>query len=458
MSIIFKEKKLFHAPPDLPDDIRRLGWQDVLTPLMKFSHDHHLLWCVPWLARKLSGDAQREWIGTHRQHVALHMPALFSASFNEVHLRRGHTKRLGEFSLDPYDRPIILYEYRPCLNEDQSYFIATINHLRYQGTERESELPSFSPPAVDFTVDMMKNLKIFQWSFSQDTGILEISEDQVAFLGLPDDPDIFSNPLVHMETIFAEDRQAIQRASHAAMDEGTKYDVTYRVWTGQGDLALTRTICHQIDFPRTHRAKLHGSTIVMPKIAKEIERSFIDPLTGLLNRHIFDRDLDACQAQLQAHASFEYTLGIIDVDNFKKVNDHLGHAVGDRYLQALGKLITSMTSDDIKGYRLGGDEFCLIFSGFELNTSRLQRMARELQTGAEAMFRNLFANVFGNTRMGISIGLAQGSRTDPTAISCYERADKNLYTNKRHRKLVRKSPGVARSAIPALVDLQPHQL
>ncbi|WP_211204577.1 GGDEF domain-containing protein [Ammonifex degensii] len=83
-----------------------------------------------------------------------------------------------------------------------------------------------------------------------------------------------------------------------------------------------------------------------------------DPLTGLYNRRTFFRELDR---RLKRGGSF--AVAILDVDNMKRVNDTLGHQVGDEVLKAAGRAIRRSTRKEDIAARYGGDEFAVLFAG-----------------------------------------------------------------------------------------------
>jgi diguanylate cyclase (GGDEF)-like protein/PAS domain S-box-containing protein len=86
-----------------------------------------------------------------------------------------------------------------------------------------------------------------------------------------------------------------------------------------------------------------------------------DPLTGLPNRRLFYESLHKTLA-FAASSDLQVAVMFLDVDHFKKVNDTLGHAVGDRLLAQIGdRLVGCIRSRDTVG-RLGGDEFGLILA------------------------------------------------------------------------------------------------
>jgi diguanylate cyclase (GGDEF)-like protein len=87
-------------------------------------------------------------------------------------------------------------------------------------------------------------------------------------------------------------------------------------------------------------------------------RASTDPLTRLPNRHALHDDI--------AHHSLgeeEVALAMIDLDSFKQVNDHYGHAVGDQLIAQCADLIREVCGTEARCYRLGGDEFAAVLVG-----------------------------------------------------------------------------------------------
>lgn len=94
----------------------------------------------------------------------------------------------------------------------------------------------------------------------------------------------------------------------------------------------------------------------LSKISKQ------DFLTGALNRRAFDENLKYL-IELKKNFSLIY----IDIDHFKKVNDTFGHAVGDVVLKEFSKRIISLTANKYNLFRIGGEEFCVVLSGKEID-------------------------------------------------------------------------------------------
>jgi diguanylate cyclase (GGDEF)-like protein len=82
-----------------------------------------------------------------------------------------------------------------------------------------------------------------------------------------------------------------------------------------------------------------------------------DPLTGLLNRRAL---LDRLTAAMEQDRMHELSLVFLDLDNFKQINDALGHSVGDRVLEEVGLCIRNLVEPGELAFRVGGDEFAML--------------------------------------------------------------------------------------------------
>ncbi len=87
-----------------------------------------------------------------------------------------------------------------------------------------------------------------------------------------------------------------------------------------------------------------------------------DPLTGLANRRAWDANLQRALIQAR-HLGHGVSLGVVDLDHFKQVNDRTGHPLGDEVLRAAAKALHQSTRAGDLIARLGGDEFAVLLSG-----------------------------------------------------------------------------------------------
>lgn len=144
-----------------------------------------------------------------------------------------------------------------------------------------------------------------------------------------------------------------------------------------------------------------------------------DPLTGIMNRGTFDELKQYLKVNPCALA-----LLIIDIDNFKQINDGYGHEVGDEILKKVAKLIKeSFRSNDYPA-RIGGDEFAVIVTEImpEMKTSLLKKAA---------MMNEILKNPSDDLPpVSLSIGIAFGK--NGFADDLYTKADRALYIVKEN--------------------------
>lgn len=167
------------------------------------------------------------------------------------------------------------------------------------------------------------------------------------------------------------------------------------------------------------------SFLIARLVSKPIHMALHDSLTGLKNRLAFEDEISKRLEQKNRN----FGLMMIDLDNFKGVNDHLGHGEGDRILKIAAATIEEVTGPDHFAARVGGDEFVVLIDlGHSPNVESLA--ADLLQSMNERMDIQLAAE---NVQTSISIGVVVASETD-TFESLYEKADKALYKSKQKGK------------------------
>ncbi|CAN5572812.1 hypothetical protein BH09PLA1_BH09PLA1_02880 [soil metagenome] len=163
-----------------------------------------------------------------------------------------------------------------------------------------------------------------------------------------------------------------------------------------------------------------------------------DALTGLGNRRMLDLSLpklmETCRAQ-----KTDLCVMVIDVDNFKKLNDTLGHGSGDQLLRDVGQLIRSTVRTTDMSFRMGGDEFVILMPAADVQAANV--LSERLIELVDMYAKTLRVD----PRPRLSIGLSRMlSASDATPESLLKSADKELYEVKAKRK--KANAPVARSA------------
>ena len=163
----------------------------------------------------------------------------------------------------------------------------------------------------------------------------------------------------------------------------------------------------------------------------EAHRARHDALTGLPNRYALEQYLPQAIARAQRHAT-GLGVGMIDLDDFKPVNDTHGHAAGDVLLQQLAqRLQTTLRASDFIA-RLGGDEFVVVFEDLESGQEQAQLPAalQRLHSAVQTPF-DLGQGRQGS--VGMSLGLALYPGDGDNADTLLRHADAAMYQIKAHK-------------------------
>jgi two-component system, cell cycle response regulator len=160
-------------------------------------------------------------------------------------------------------------------------------------------------------------------------------------------------------------------------------------------------------------------------LARMQQMAATDPLTNLYNRRHFGRVLEQMFAETQRYQN-DMACVMIDLDDYKKLNDKYGHQVGDQLLVLAGKVISAnMRRMDVAA-RYGGDEFVLLLpraSGAEAEVLA-QRIREDFATAAAAALKN-------SRGITMSVGIASLATNNPaSADQLVAQADQALYRAK----------------------------
>ncbi|MCV7348459.1 sensor domain-containing diguanylate cyclase [Mycolicibacterium rhodesiae] len=145
-----------------------------------------------------------------------------------------------------------------------------------------------------------------------------------------------------------------------------------------------------------------------------------DPLTSLLNRRSFVARLDTELARVRRERG-ELSLLVLDLNNFKRINDRFGHAGGDQVLEAVGRILLSENDSHHIAARLGGDEFCVAL----VDTG--EAAARKVAQRIDECVSNIMLDGAEPIGVSVSVGVAVADQQDTTALDLLARVDKLMY-------------------------------
>ena len=175
-------------------------------------------------------------------------------------------------------------------------------------------------------------------------------------------------------------------------------------------------------FAATATAALQNATLYA-----EVQRlATTDTLTEQFNRRRF---FEIGELEMHRFRRFQNPLSAImlDLDNFKEINDHYGHAVGDQVLYTIAQRCrVSIRQVDILG-RYGGDEFAIL-----LPSAELEEAFEIAERVRQAVTQSAVSTQFGNVSLSISLGVAQASPNMASLSTLLARADAALYQAKKN--------------------------
>jgi diguanylate cyclase (GGDEF)-like protein len=193
------------------------------------------------------------------------------------------------------------------------------------------------------------------------------------------------------------------------------------------DLRLLETVANQVGIS-LENGQLERSLTELSRLKEELRfQAYHDTLTGLPNRAMFTDRVEERLANRSAGG--EPVVMFLDLDDFKIVNDTLGHGVGDRLLVAVADRIKNCLRETDVAARLGGDEFAIILAEEEGMVGALAVADRLV--GA---MRTPFQIVGHEITVGASVGVAAGRSDIRRADDLLRNADVAMYTAKANGK------------------------
>jgi diguanylate cyclase (GGDEF)-like protein len=196
-----------------------------------------------------------------------------------------------------------------------------------------------------------------------------------------------------------------------------------------GSLAVVVFVMLRQGFALRHERTLKGEighlTAQVDGLIRQVGR---DPLTGLLNRRAV---LGRIEHELSHGRTFGHpvTVVLIDVDNFKTINDTLGHQAGDRVLVAVGSILNAACRGTDVAARYAGDEFLLVLPG--LNETVAGQVCDRIVEDVRRLSEEL---ALGGIRVTLSVGAAVTHRCKRTATQVIAIADAAMYDAKESGK------------------------
>jgi diguanylate cyclase (GGDEF)-like protein len=271
---------------------------------------------------------------------------------------------------------------------------------------------------------LLDGLDAVAWEFNLSTESFSfVSERAERGFGTPLSAWL-DDPMAWLTRVHPDDRaqvataNALQFASPGTLELRVVDNDSIEWWR----LTLSRGIS-EAGAPLIHGVMVDISDLRRAQAALTVQAE-TDPLTGLPNRFALMADLDRRFAMQDR----PFGLLLIDLDDFKHVNDSLGHVAGDALLIEVAARLQLLTGDDDLTIRLGGDEFAVVVTGDSIRP----KVTATAQAISETLARPI--RVSGaELRIHASVGIAVWPDDADDPISLLRRADLTMYVAKRGR-------------------------
>lgn len=230
-----------------------------------------------------------------------------------------------------------------------------------------------------------------------------------------------------------DDRIRVREGELRCLETGENHDEEYRVVWPDGTIRWLRETGNVVR--NDHDAVIKMMGVVRDITEEKASASYLkhlahyDPLTGLPNRLVLEERLSEALDQAR-QTNTRMALVFVDLNGFKNINDHYGHAAGDRVLITTATRLKRILRATDTVARIGGDEFVVILQGLAPNLN-LQDEARSI---CQKIFIELSPPIsIGNDQrhIGTSLGVAVFPDHAPTMDRLLHIADLAMYEAKR---------------------------
>ena len=282
----------------------------------------------------------------------------------------------------------------------------------------KSQINDDAPVTLDDAIAYLQNddlpMKDIDYQHNSLDKTLEAIKDEYKQLAM-ESIDSYESSTKNMHSIAKKQHEELQSIANANDDDAIDLNLIKEKFSSVQD--------HMIKEVERANAQIHH---LKEKVKLLEEKSNLDALTKAFNRRALENYLE--KLTQKEHIKRELHLLMIDIDNFKQINDKYGHVAGDKILVFIAHTLKKTLRDGDKVFRFGGEEFVVILNRIDTqNCIKIAERILQLISSNKLIYKN------DTIQVTVSAG---GTKFVPgdTPESILERADKALYEAKRSGK------------------------
>jgi diguanylate cyclase (GGDEF)-like protein/PAS domain S-box-containing protein len=352
----------------------------------------------------------REWLQAEDQRK-VELGEVFVTEYRVLH-RDGHTKWVRNES-------VMIEEEAIGTRYWQGFILDITERKRTEEALRRSEASLAEAQRIS---------RLGSWEWDLTSGEVWWSDEAYRIYGF--EPHQFAPTLETKAEVFhPEDRHLLDAAIDSAIYQQDAFDFEHRIVRPDGGVRWVQRRGEVIRGERGEIVRILGTVhdITEQKILQERlqHQAFHDPLTDIPNRRLFMDRLKKALGRTSGRRGHKVAVLFLDLDNFKVVNDSLGHEVGDQVLVAVSQRLSEcLRAGDVVA-RLGGDEFTLLLDGIS-GTGDAEEIAERIIQELRAPFGIDSHAIF----ITGSIGIAESDAVGGVPENLLRAADIALYRAK----------------------------
>lgn len=356
-------------------------------------------------------------------------PLTYTAELLDKNGKSVRVSGRAAYAEDKNGRPMGVFVYNKSEDAISKQQAEKINELRLQLEALVQKNETLQTECLKYSIAQSLSDDInYDWDFKKD--YIKFSDNFEQMFQRPPITNNISTNSELIERIHPDDLEVFEKWRADTLLGKNIDNLEYRLQSANGDYVWMRTRSTVIYGADGKPARSVGLFTNISNVKSELEflreKSQLDPLTLVYNKAELTRRIVNF---ISANPNTDGALFIVDVDNFKGVNDSLGHQFGDNVLKLIADKIKATFGELCIVGRLGGDEFTVYYYG-DCSKKMICHLSQSLMNGLRKTYygENIMYSI--SCSVGISLYKQHGSSYD----ELYHYADIALYTSKRMGK------------------------